>query len=193
MVKNILVTVMVLFIFGCASNNSETMRYYSLTLSSNDDIAAQSEGKVRVVIDDVELPRFLKQDSMVIQLDKNEIYTANYNRWAEPLDVGISKLMVTQLNAIDDNYAYERSAGEWNKGAIVHLRIEFSEFHARVTGDVSVTGRLWVYDSDKSQIVDRSFRFVEPVVGDGYAAAVVSLRSGVLKLSNNIASMMPER
>ncbi|MFT5208488.1 MAG: putative lipoprotein YmbA [Flavobacterium sp.] len=175
---------------GCSSNNVESMKYYSLNLPVDDSRMMRSEGKVRVVIDDIELPQFLKQDNLVIQLDDQEIYTASYNRWAEPLEVAISKLLVTQLNSEDEKFRYERSAGEWNRGAAVHPRIEFSEFHHKKTGDAVIAGRLWVYDNDKSPIIDRSFHFQEPLAEDGYAQVVVALRNGLSKVSSEIVRLM---
>ena len=180
-------SVIAFLVTACSSSGVERVKYYQLAVPSVINIGTDDvDTRTRVVIDEVQLPRFLKQDNMVIQLEGNEIYTANSHRWAEPLNEAISKLLVSQLNTRDSHFRFERSAGEWNRGAPIHLRLEFIEFHPMFGKEVVVSGRLWFYDGNRDLKVDQSFRFVEPMAGEGYDYSVKALQKSVDHLSDQI-------
>jgi uncharacterized lipoprotein YmbA len=47
----------------------------------------------------VELPAYLRSKAMVVRTSTNELHFADFDRWAEPLDQGISRVMKETLSS----------------------------------------------------------------------------------------------
>ena len=55
--------------------------------------------KLRIGLKPVELPAYLRSRALVVRMGTNEIHFADYDRWAEPLDQGISRLVKETLSS----------------------------------------------------------------------------------------------
>lgn len=176
---------------GCASS-TEPVKFYSFSMGAvegSDTTAVDSNiniDKTRIVVLPVQLPRFLRQDGLVMKIGEHEIYTANYHRWAEPLSVSIVSLLVKELNSKSRQYHFEKSVGRWNQGAQQSLRLEFDNFQATNNAKVSVSGRYWLYGKNEDVRLDKLFGLDETLQNDGYLHSIEQLEKAVKKLAANI-------
>ena len=79
-------------------------RFYLLTVPSAPPAktAERLSKRWRIGLRPVELPAYLRTKSMVVETGANEIQFADFDRWAEPLDQGISRLMKETLSLADN-------------------------------------------------------------------------------------------
>ena len=88
---------------GCAllRPHADPTRFYVLTVPSAPSTpAADGEFKRwRVGLRPVEVPSYLRTKFMVVRTGTNEIHFADFDRWAEPLDQGISRVMKETLGS----------------------------------------------------------------------------------------------
>tara|TARA_R110002073_G_scaffold200357_1_gene359467 strand:- start:425 stop:820 length:396 start_codon:yes stop_codon:yes gene_type:complete len=121
-----------------------------------------------------------------MQIDAHEIYTANYHRWAEPLDEGIAKLLVQVLNKKSDYYQFGRKLEPWKQNVDFYLRLEFEKFHATNSAQVVATGRYWFYTRDSLLKIDKPFNISINLTRNGYLHTVEKLKLAINKLSVEI-------
>ena len=88
---------------GCAllRPHADPTRFYVLTVPSAPSTpAADGEFKRwRIGLRPVEVPSYLRTKFMVVRTGTNEIHFADFDRWAEPLDQGISRVMKETLGS----------------------------------------------------------------------------------------------
>ena len=88
---------------GCAllRPHADPTRFYVLTApSAPPKPAAEGEFKRwRVGLLLVEVPTYLRTKFMVVRTGTNEIHFADFDRWAEPLDQGISRVLKETLGS----------------------------------------------------------------------------------------------
>ena len=88
---------------GCTllQPQADPTRFYVLTVQNAPPTrAAEGEFKRwKVGLKPVELPAYLRSKAMVVRTGTNEIHFADFDRWAEPLDQGISRVMKETLSS----------------------------------------------------------------------------------------------
>lgn len=91
---------------GCSllQPHSDPTRFYVLTVQSPSPKPAESTPQIaanrwKVGLRQVEVPAYLRSKAIVIRTGANEVYFADFDRWAEPLDQGISRVMKEALGS----------------------------------------------------------------------------------------------
>ena len=186
--KSLLYIFIVLILFACASS-SKQVKYYSLTLNSDYQSLPTANHQdntehTHVIVEPVRLANFLRQEGLVLQIGEHEIVTANYHRWAEPLDEAITKLLAHELNNKSDHYQFARKMGAWNQNAALHLRFEFDKFHATDNAKIVASGRYWLYEKNKTLKMEHAFSVSSHLTRDGYLHAVEKLEQSIGQLSD---------
>ena len=88
---------------GCAliRPQADPTRFYVLTVQSAPP-ARVAEGEFKrwkLGLKPVELPAYLRSKAIVVRTGTNELHFADFDRWAEPLDQGISRVMKETLSS----------------------------------------------------------------------------------------------
>jgi uncharacterized lipoprotein YmbA len=88
---------------GCAlwQPHADPTRFYVLTVpSAPPERAADGESnRWKVGLRPVEVPAYLRSRAMVVRTGTHEIHFAEFDRWAEPLDQGISRVLKESLSS----------------------------------------------------------------------------------------------
>jgi uncharacterized lipoprotein YmbA len=88
---------------GCSflQPHADPTRFYVLTApSGSTEPAGEGEFKRwKVGLRPLEVPGYLRSKSMVVRTGTNEIHFADFDRWAEPLDQGISRVIKEALSS----------------------------------------------------------------------------------------------
>ena len=92
-------------IAGCASE-PVAVHYYALvpSLSAMDEVVQRAD-KPTLVIERVELAKYLQQPGMVIQTGSNQLLVSKNNLWAESLELALPKALVRELQRQSDDYS----------------------------------------------------------------------------------------
>jgi uncharacterized lipoprotein YmbA len=154
MIRNSFLVIVLLGLMACGSNPVED-HYYSLVLAADDVMAPvrSEERKAQLIVGPIQLPEYLNRRGLAMQIDSNQIQTANHHFWAEPL---------------------EEAIGRWTDPGDCRLRIEFDKFHATDRSRVVSSGRYWISSADSD--VRQEFDVTESISADGHAHAVAALR-----------------
>ncbi len=187
MTRNSFVVIVLLGLMACGSNPVED-HYYSLVLAADDVIAPvhTEETRAHLIVGPVQLPEYLNRRGLAIQIDSNQIQTANHHFWAEPLEEAISKVLVRDIAILASGVTVDRDAGRWTDSGDCRLRIEFDKFHATDRSRVVSSGRYWVSSSDSD--VKQEFETTQTLSADGHANAVAALRRSLATLAMQITN-----
>lgn len=91
------VTFCFLVIAGCGS--SPTVHYYALdTIDSR--VAQDDEGSPIIAVGAFRMPEYLNRSQMVTRGPGAEINVDDFNRWAEPLDDAIHRVLASNLDVL---------------------------------------------------------------------------------------------
>jgi uncharacterized lipoprotein YmbA len=175
MTRHIFVVIVLLGLMACGSNPVED-HYYSLVLAADDVMVPvrTDEAKAHLIVGPIQLPDYLNRRGLAIQIDSNQIQTANHHFWAEPLEGAISKVLVRDITSLASGVTVDRDAGRWTDSGDCRLRIEFDKFHATDRSRVVSSGRYWVSSADSD--FKQEFEVTRTLSADGHANAVAALR-----------------
>ena len=92
-----ILTLCFLIIAGCGS--SPTVHYYALDTIDN-RVAQDDEGSPIISVGAFRMPEYLNRSQMVTSGPGAEIIVDEFNRWAEPLDNAIHRVLASNLDVL---------------------------------------------------------------------------------------------
>lgn len=108
-----------LILLGCSSTPAST--YYLLSAQVQQPASGISPS---VGVGPVEIPEYLNRHAMVYNRDGNKLHIASFERWAEPLDSSI--LRVVRLNIASMLNTQDVQAYPWTKSSRPEYGIEIT-------------------------------------------------------------------
>jgi uncharacterized lipoprotein YmbA len=84
--------------------HADPTKFYVLTvpIASSQPATANKSASYKIGLRSIERPAYLQTKLMVVRTGTNEIHFAEFNRWAEPLDEGIRRMMKEALSSADN-------------------------------------------------------------------------------------------
>ena len=92
-----IVTLCFLILAGCGS--SPTVHYYALDTIDN-RVAQDDEGSAIISVGAFRMPEYLNRSQMVTRGPGAEIIVDEFNRWAEPLDNAMHRVLASNLDVL---------------------------------------------------------------------------------------------
>lgn len=129
-IKRMLWVVTFLFVSGCSS--SPPVDYYTLTPISGTGAVDPADAKM-LGIGPLDIPGYLVRPQLVTQESGSAVNVDEFNRWAEPLDVALPRVVATNVDQLLDS--------------IVVVTFPYS---ARIRTDYRLIGRVVRFDADQS-------------------------------------------
>jgi uncharacterized lipoprotein YmbA len=158
-------------IVGCA--RSQSSRFYLLEpisalpdTATNETMAAAAE-PITIGIGPIRIPEYLNRPQIVTRSDSNELHLADYNRWAEPLDLSIPRVFAENLAALlgTDRVVLH----PWNNAVPVayQVSVEIVHLDGQAGGAVTLKARWMIFDTAfKQMLVWRTSQIQKPVDGE---------------------------
>lgn len=193
----IIMLLSVMTITACSSNNTPKTQYYLLnspTKAISVEPATEKsadEKKSTLSITLLELPNYLAQPNLVLQLSNHQLHYSNFHMWAEPLNLGLAQALTHDLNTINSRYNVSVTP-EVSSATPADVVIKITAFQATHQSQVILVGNYTLKFSDlrlkntaKSQ--ENHFKFAIELNDDGYPHAVKKMREVVLHLAQKIS------
>ncbi len=168
-----------IFLSSCAQSPATEVNYYLLDTPNviakkliNNNLQESIPIKANnIIIDDVLLPQYLKQSSIVMLIGENRLHYAHYNLWGENLAQGVSKLI-------------QQSIGQINSPEPIHLTIEIDHFYPTEQGRVILSGRYMLRLKKDKKLF--KFTLTQGLHKGGYSEAVKQMQLLIKELAKNI-------
>jgi uncharacterized lipoprotein YmbA len=173
------------------------VRYYLLHTPENNVLNTIIEtkpvkAKPIVVLQLLNVADYLRQSSLVMQINANELHYSRQDVWAEKLQSSFYKALLQDLNTTDQrNYVALTSPNAIY--AVTAIKVKLDHFHVTDASTVVSSGRYWLSEKDPQTnknenfaASEHSFFFESELKQDGYAHAVEQLRTLVVNLAKKI-------
>ena len=168
------------------------VRYYLLHTPENNVPNHGDDTKPIAVLQSLNVADYLRDSSLVMQVNQYELQYSRQDVWAEKLQSSFYKALLQDLNG-SNNRSYVAESSPNAMHAETAIIIKLDHFHITDASSVVSSGRYWlsVNESQKSKNIDptassHTFYFESPLKQDGYAHAVEQLRALVDNLAKQI-------
>jgi len=187
--STIAATVLVISLTSCSSSSnipSET-NYYLLNNQQTTQTAVNISKTVAVKV--LALPTYLHQPHLVMQLNKHQLHYARSDMWAEPLQVGFTKALLSDLNQNNNGIEYVTDEFQPDKQSATKVIVRVDYFHPSSASKVTLSGVFWRENIDKKIMERQAFSFELLLNEDGYTHAIAQMRQLVSMMSESILLM----
>jgi hypothetical protein len=139
----------------------------------------------------VQLPDYLKQRAMVVREGASEVRYNDEERWAEPLDAGLARVLRERLSATEQVLSYPFYPGE-QRDYDVRVRVQACEGTADGGVVFSATFEIYAAGVNGALVAQNTFT-AEAAKWDGsdYARLAGLLAADATKLADAIAAAVP--
>ena len=177
---------------GCSSAPLSQTNYYILNnqnaaLKASEVSGELSKPKKIILLSVRDLPEYLNQPHLVMQMADHQLNYAHFHLWAEPLQLGFKKALLAELNK-NSTMAYFIAENRDNKqSGLTTLAVNIDYFHAGSNSLVTLSGQYWLSTPHKSESIQvKPFYFEQQLELDGYPHSVAKMRALVAKLASKI-------
>lgn len=186
----ILTIISIMLVTACSSNTTKNTQYYLLnspTLTKNK--VETNEHSSFVTLKLMELPDYLKQPSLVLQLSDHQLHYSHFHMWAEPLQVSLAQSLIQDLNTADNNFHYLTESVPSETAVKTELVVKITAFHATHQSQALLAGSYWLqYNNVHKEGKKYPFKLTLTLDIDGYPHAVEQMRKTVVLLANEIVT-----
>jgi uncharacterized lipoprotein YmbA len=187
---------LILLLVGCAGR-SKPSRFYVLSPMADPEFAMKSasEGRndISIGIFPVSLPKYLKKQQIVTRTGDNELYLAEYDRWAGRIEEDIGRVIAENLSlmlATDQILSYppiETNGQDYN------IQIVINRFDGRLGGEIQLIAQWAVFDGQGKKVYGvKTTHIREPARGNGYADMVAAQSRALAVFSHELADVIKE-
>jgi len=173
---------------GCLGGDSPPSRFYLLSPLPAPEAATAAASGIAIGVGPIAVPEYLNRGQIVTRTGENQLELAEFDRWAEPLQKNLSRVLVLNLSTLlsTDRVALH----PWNRSTPMDYQVivDVARFEAGTDGTASLLARWSIVDgASREALLVRKSRFREPIDSNGYEATVASMSRAVAALSREIA------
>ncbi len=169
---------------GCAIGGvTPPSRFY---LSAPLEAVADAAGGPSLGLGPIRLAEYLDRPQIVTRRGAHRLALAEFDRWGEPLDESISRVLAANLGALLRTSRVQRHP--WRDGRSIELKVELDvrRFDGPLRGPVELVVH-WRASRREERVV-RISRYSAPLEAEGYEALAAAMSRALQALSRDIAS-----
>jgi uncharacterized protein len=169
---------------GC-STRSHPADFYLLSPQPLPQLAAR-DGLIGVL--PVRIPDYLDRPQIVTRTGENTLDLNEFHRWAEPLRVNITAILVQNLSHILQTDGIINTNQNLGLPLRFQVGMDVLRFDGELGGLVILSGRWSIFSGDGKEVsVARGFSFQEQTDSETYADFVAAMSRTIAELSRVIA------
>ena len=181
---------LVLLCLSACSSAPAKIEYYSLSYDLHNKVVISTEAgqsQQLIVLEPITLADFLRQRGLVVQTSEHKMHMSSQHRWAESLDLALSRTIMGHLENRLPQFRFENQNGRWSEQPEYRLNLSFSHFHTNANSEVVVAGNFWILTRNNQLIRKERFYLARTLEQDGFLHAVESLNQALAELASKIA------
>jgi uncharacterized lipoprotein YmbA len=185
--STLVVSTLAIFLSSCSSNSDIplTTNYYLLNTLNFAEKSLNINKTVAVEV--LELPAYLHQPQLVMQLNTHQLHYSRFDMWAEPLKEGFTKALINDLNLNNKHIQFVTDTIELGNISVNKLIVRINYFHPSSASKVILSGVFWIDNNDDEQYkVQQPFTFELRLNKDGYTHAIEQMRQLVAMMSTSV-------
>jgi hypothetical protein len=183
-----------LVLSGCVSvSSSPTSRFYILPAADENQLSPKIDiaSDVLIGVGPVKIPGYQDRPQIVTQGKEKMLKFAQFDRWGEALDLGVTRLIREDLTVMLP--AAKLTSYPWNPLLPVkyQVAIEIVQLDSELDKDLSLAAQWLVIDTkDKKTLMIKRSEFRQPIMPQNYSGLVQTLSTACASLSREIAEAL---
>ena len=144
---------------GCGnfSPRPDPSRFFTLTAIAQPAAPAAKESSnpvgVSLGIGPTRLPGYLDRQEIVTRVSPNRIDLSEYDHWAEPLETNFNRVLGQNLSVLLPVNRLVFFPWESTRSPAYQVEVEVLRFEANAAGDVQLSARWVVLETDRKSVV----------------------------------------
>jgi len=190
----LLSAVLAVTLAGCVGiSKSPPSRFYFIQTVTREKSEMKYDKPANVIIGigPVKVPEYLKRPQIATVGESNRLHFAEFDRWGEPLDLSLPRIMAANLAALLPQATIETSP--WNLLMPVKYQviITVTSLESHLNQDLSLAAQWAIIDLDtKAMVESGKSRIKQPVERPGYSGLAAALSMAWASLSTEIAGRL---
>jgi uncharacterized lipoprotein YmbA len=179
-----------LLLSGCGT--SQKTDFYQLEERSELSLMDIEKGAV-VGVGPINLPEYINRPQIVTRISKNHLNVSEFNRWIEPVNDSVRRLLVINLsNNLNSNRIYGIPGYDRIQPLDLRIGIDVGRFDGQLGKEVLLESRWSLYDKDDKPILIKVSLISMPVNGNNYPALVLAMNNALQALGEEISQAAAE-
>jgi uncharacterized lipoprotein YmbA len=195
---NLAVLLLLFLLPGCLSfPSSPSPRFYTLEpikeVSGVELSGADHLSNAVLGVGPVTIPEYLNRPQMVTRNSDNSIEFAQFDRWAEPLDAGIARIIARNFSLLLPKASVE--IFPWNSIIPIKYQVimEIIQLDCRLDGDALLLVQWSVIDGkEKKVLLTKRSEYRKPIESKNYSGLIQAVSSICGSLSTEIAQVLTQ-
>jgi uncharacterized protein len=188
-----LLVICLLALVGCIIPESNHIQpdFFLLSHTSSDANQSKAKGDHSFYLREIELPQYLKDSRMVVRPTSHTIIFRDSDRWGEPLEDGIARVLALNLQEQIYDSIYSVFPNRRKDGLRWDLAISFSRFE-KISNDRVLINSKWTAKQKKGVSISDTFSFeMNLPIGGGDSDELKAYNLAIYKLSEEIIGQLP--
>lgn len=181
-IRQLLASLAILLVTACGS--SPSTNYYMLSAK---DSGSPGNSGPSIGVGPIELPEYLRRDAMVINRDKHLLTLSEFDRWAEPLEDGIPRVVALNLATLLDTQDVQRFPWRRNSAPQLGISLLLAQLSMQDTRAELVTEWRVTDIATQAVLEQKIGRYITTASSADAAAVAAAYSELLLLLSQDIA------
>jgi uncharacterized lipoprotein YmbA len=177
---------------GCLGGPSGPTNFYMLSALSSSPAgtsAATAEGRIRIGLTTVVVPEYLNRNEIVVNLDNTIYRLAEFNRWAEPLNDNLTRVLEANLtHLLSDDSIDVLLTTDSSIPTDYRLEVDVLRLDGNLGDQATLVAQWALLDAEDDELIlmQRS-EYQEPAADNTYKGLVLAKSRTIEKLSRDLA------
>lgn len=182
----------VLCILGGCQNVNPSVSVFQLSIGPK--ATTVDFNATQLIVERISVVDYLKQSNIVFAQENGELISTRYQLWAEPIDKGITRSLVNEINSTQDKIRADSHVFSTcrEQGQCYRLQVQVERFYPSFDSTVRFSGKYKLF-YDQQLIEQSDFNLQKTLTDDGYSHAVEALNSLVNELGQTITSRISQQ
>jgi len=172
------------------SPQPDRTRYFTLTSQAQADGAAKNPDleQIWLGVGPVRIPGYLDREELVVRVAQNRFDVAQNDRWIEPLEESLSRVLAQNLHALLGSERIVRYPWPNSRRISHQVEVEIFRFEPTSEGEAQLSARWAINDTAAKQaLAAKTSFFKRPIEKESREAAVDAMSELLADLSREIA------
>lgn len=180
----LLTLALIMVINGCGT--TQPAKFYLLTPNSN---ASQSgNANLSIGLGPIAFPAYLERSRILVRTSKNTFETAEYHRWAEPLETNFNRVLLQELSNALPNATVNTYPRRSSQKINIQVVLEIFSFDTDDNSQAQLNVRWELLGTDKKPLAAPQQRqYVKAAHSSDYEARVKAMSECVTALGQELA------
>ena len=178
---------------GCLGGPSAPTNFYMLSPLSPSQAGtsgATNEGRIRIGLATVVVPEYLNRNEIVVNLDNTIYQLAEFNQWAEPLSVNLTRVLAENLtNLLRDDLIDVILASDSSIPLDYRLEVYVLRLDGNLADKATLVAQWALLEGEEDDLIlVRRSEYQEPAADNTYKELVLAKSRTIEKLSRDMAA-----